>query len=309
MSSCPARQDRFLDQHGPWRAEAVGASPSDAEATTDRVAAFAETHFVGPRRVLSLDLPRLSDPDRNLSSRDDGLQHIWNDIRRTLEIFPMPRHGNRRSVAAGLVREGIERQALVLFERHGIDEIVDRRLEADLDLVPAGPGVDDPDVLSFDTGWGGQRRPDGRDDARSSRIRVCLASLFGLVLLAMIVMSARLGSMLTFAGGTALAAMPLLHVRLNRRASSSGRPRPFGDERVKVGRGWIETASGRRRRRDEVITSVLRQSESDERIEVRIIGPNRVVRLRFESVTDHRFIEFWRRWSGFQTESTTSRIG
>ena len=305
MTTCPVRQDRFFDRHGPWRAGADVASPPGIDESVEPIA---ETRFDGPRRILSVDLPRLSDPDRDLPCRADGLGEVWSEIRRTLEIFPVPRHGNRRLVAAGLVREGIERQALMLFDRFGIDEIVDRRLQSDLDRIPAGPAADAPDAVTFDTGWGGQRRPDGKGVAGSERFWACAMGLLGLLLLAMIAMSARLGSMLTVAGGTALAAMPLLQVRLNRRTTPSGRPRPFGNERVKVGRGWIETASGRRRRRDQVVTSVLRQSEDDERIEVRIVGANRVVRFRFESVTDHRFVEFWRRWSGFQTESTSSEV-
>ena len=76
---------------------------------------------------------------------------------------------------------------------------------------------------------------------------------------------------------------------------------------IKVGRGWLETGSGRRRFASRAITMILRESCDSEAIEVRIVSDARVVRLRFESVDDPRFRAFWIRWGARRIESASRR--
>lgn len=269
--------------------------------------------------VLSLDVERLADPRIDLEETDRR-DPVWSAIRRTLEIFPSPRHGNRRSVLAGLVRQEIERHGLELLEGSGVVRVVDRRIEDDLVTIPAGSG-DADDVFEFETGWSAPRRHDGHAARGDSASRLGVILMVGSVaILAMLFLTrfesilillalARLEPVLASTGIVAAGALPLV-----RRPCSSGsresRPTPaFGSERVRVGRGWIETGSGRRRRSEQVLTTVMRESETNDRIEVRIIGPNRVIRMRFESVNDRRFVEFWRRWAGYRTDSSSRLAG
>ena len=278
----------------------------DSCAWTDQ--SFTRSRFEGPRRILSLDMETLADLQRPMP-KHDASDPIWSSIRQAIEIFPVPRHGNREAVAAGIARQQIECHAMTLFETEGVDEIIDRRLEADLGSIPAGPAAGDDEVISMETGWGPRRRPDGRE-ARSRRpVTMLISAVTGLVLIGALLLLAKLESALALAGGATLAVLPLIQTRIQRTESHPPKPLPFGSETIKVGRGWIETASGRRRRRDDVVTTVFQESETDRRLEVRIIGPTRVVRLRFESIQDVRFVEFWRRWSGFQTDAISRRAG
>ena len=93
------------------------------------------------------------------------------------------------------------------------------------------------------------------------------------------------------------AALPLIGRRGRQVDSGNPGPDPHGSEAIRVGPGWIETGSGRRRHRDGVVTTVLRERDDSDRIEVRIIGAERIVRLRFESVNDQAFRSFWARWA------------
>lgn len=70
------------------------------------------------------------------------------------------------------------------------------------------------------------------------------------------------------------------------------------NERIEVGLGVIRTESGRTRRRQETVTMVFHEPNSSDRIEVRIVGLDRVVRMRFDSRRDPRFQVFWPRWLG-----------
>ena len=70
------------------------------------------------------------------------------------------------------------------------------------------------------------------------------------------------------------------------------------NEKIEVGLGVIRTESGRTRRRQETLTMVFHEPNSSDRIEVRIVGEDRVVRIRFDSRRDPRFQAFWPRWLG-----------
>ena len=279
----------------------------------------AMTGFEGGCAVLSLDVERLADPRIDLEETDRR-DPVWSAIRRTLEIFPSPRHGNRRSILAGLVRQEIERHGLELLEGSGVVRVVDRRIEDQLVMIPAGSGHVD-DVFEFDTGWSAPRRHDGHVARTSPVSRLGWILMLGSVAILTLLVLTRFESILILlalarmepilASTGILAAGTLPFVRRSRSSGSrESRPTPaFGSERVRVGRGWIETGSGRRRRSEQVLTTVMRESEADDRIEVRIISANRVIRMRFESATDHRFVEFWRRWAGYRTDASSSLAG
>lgn len=301
MTICPVQQADLQ-----VRLSAFDHAGSDSCA--DEVSFLVRSRFDGPRRILSLDLQALTDLSRPIS-QDAVLHSIWYSIRQTIEIFPIPRHGHRQAVAAGIVRQEIESHAIAMLDADGVDEIVDRRLESALAAIPAGPASGEQEVVSMETGWGPRRRPDGRMARSQWPWAMLISGATGLVIFGVLLLLAKLESALVLASGITLASIPMIQTRLQRSEQLPRRADPFGSETIKVGRGWLETASGRRRRRDEVVTMVFRESENNQRIEVRIIGPTRVVRLRFESLQDLRFVEFWRRWSGFQTDAISRRAG
>ena len=257
-------------------------------------------------QVLSLDLERLADPHRELSGAD-RIDPIWTAIRRTLRIFPSPRHGNRRAVLSGIARQEIERHGLELLEKEGVVRIVDRRLERILSRIPADSVLTD-EVVEFETGWSAPRRHDGHASSARSMLRLGRAALLGIAFIIVALALTRIESMLTTAGLTFAAMLPFIRPK-RRPGRNISRPTPvFGSERVRVGRGWIETGSGRRRRSEEVLTTVMRESDSCDRVEVRIIGSSRVIRMRFDSVDDPRFVSFWERWAAYRSEAGSRRI-
>ena len=294
MTSC-------LVPHPNWRAAGVADTGSDVSPN-----GVAITRFECGCRVLSLDVEQLADPRRTLADRDLD-DPIWASIRRTLEIFPSPRHGNRRAVLAGIVRQEVERHGLALMETAGISRVVDRRLVDGLSMIPRESGPAE-DVFELDTGWSSPRNHHGQAPASDSIRRLRRAAILGTGLVAGFLVLIKLETILVTAGLAAATAIPF--ARLPRRpARNKSRPTPaFGSERVRVGRGWIETGSGRRRRREQVLTTVMKESDSSDRIEVRIIGDTRVIRMRFESLEEPRFIEFWRRWVGYRSEADSRRV-
>ncbi|MDG2021335.1 MAG: hypothetical protein P8J59_05250 [Phycisphaerales bacterium] len=70
------------------------------------------------------------------------------------------------------------------------------------------------------------------------------------------------------------------------------------NEQIEVGLGKIRTESGRERLRQNTVTMAFHEPNSSDRIEVRIVGLDRVIRLRFDSRRDPRFQMFWPRWLG-----------
>lgn len=267
----------------------------------------ATSRLDGGCSVLSIDLERLADPRLDLRSVDRQ-DPVWSAIRRTLEIFPSPRHGNRRSVLSGIARQEIERHGLELLEGSGVARVVDRRIEEELGSIPAGSGHVD-DVFEFETGWSSPRRHDGHASRNDTIRRAGGLLLLGSVIVAATMVMTRFESILASAGIVAAGVIPFMRRSRSIHDRESRATPAFGSERVRVGRGWIETGSGRRRRSEQVLTTVLRESEVDDRIEVRIIGATRVIRMRFESATDRRFVEFWRRWAGYRADSSSRLAG
>ena len=121
MTTCPAQH---LNREVPLGV--TDHTGVDSCAWTDE--SLTRSRFEGPRRILSLDMETLADLQRPMPKHDVS-DPIWSSIRQAIEIFPVPRHGNREAVAAGIARQQIECHAMALFETEGVDEIVDRRLE------------------------------------------------------------------------------------------------------------------------------------------------------------------------------------
>ena len=114
--------------------------------------------------------------------------------------------------------------------------------------------------------------------------RLGRAAVLGATIMAGLLALTKIESVLASAGLALATALPFVRIA-RRSARNESRPTPaFGSERVRVGRGWIETNSGRRRRSEQVLTTVMKESETCDRIEVRIIGATRVIRMRFESL-------------------------
>ena len=114
-------------------------------------------------------------------------------------------------------------------------------------------------------------------------------------------------ALVVHAGLATSALLPLGRAKVIDRSRRSRNRSLFGSEWIKVGRGWLETGSGRRRFASRAITMILRESCDSEAIEVRIVSDARVVRLRFESVDDPRFRAFWIRWGARRIESASRR--
>lgn len=246
-----------------------------------------------PLRRLVVDLQTLTDTSTSLDARDP-LTATWREVRRRILVVPGPRD-RHQAVAAGIVRNAIEDHALDLRRDHAVREIVDAAVASDLDRVSATTGSED-DVQEPVTMVTSIRSVTRILTPTAGRGMVA-ASVGGGVL-------ALLGGVLVrpeasvSAAGVLVAAMPLAWRRRER-----GPRRPMFDragrdrERIEVGPGWIRTDSGRRRCRDEVVTTVLRSRVDSPWIEVRLVGLDRVVRLRFNSVDDPAFRAFWIRWA------------
>ena len=260
---------------------------------------------------LLVNLQRLEDVHHPLDRTEPGFE-AFSAIRRRISVVPGARDQARRMVA-GIVRRGLEEQALGLriegmarVPEHPLHEVVDHRIASSLDAIARDESVDAPVVI--ESHWGPTR---GSGGSRPSgwRRRLVAASIGGGVLA--VVIGWLLKTEYAVVAGLALTAtMPLLGGRVGARAGTSlaGRlqthavpenpgPDPHGSEAVRVGAGWIETGSGRRRHRTEVVTTVAHERDDSDRIEVRIVSPARVVRLRFESLNDENFRAFWARWA------------
>ena len=276
----------------------------------DRALASAGSFWCA-RRVengrLLINLQRLESANHRLDPMEPAFDALM-AIRRRISVVPCAR-GHVRSMVAGIVRRGIEEQVLGLrtegLARHPEDplrEVVDHRLATSIDAIARDEAVDDSIVI--ESHWG-PTRGSGGSRPTNWRRRLVAASIGGGV--AALIGGWLLKSEYVAAFGLAIsAAMPLVGRRsITRSGLRSGHqstgdnpgPDPHGSEAIRVGRGWIETGSGRRRHRDAVVTTVLRERDDSDRIEVRIIGADRIVRLRFESVNDQDFRSFWARWA------------
>ena len=235
-----------------------------------RVDSWADIQTIGGERRMRVDIDQILDP-RASSDRNSPLFETWTSLRRTVGLNLGP-GGSGRSFDAGMLRNEVEQHALELRSRFGITEIVDLRYVDALGETTRGSRIDS-NPIRISCRWGG--KPDPRIAPRWHR---------------------RLLSR-------------IIDYRSNRASSNAGLPpvlhNVFGNrtsieagngESVRVGPGWIETASGRRRHRDEFLTSILGHVHPDPRLEVRLISIERTIRLRFDSVSDERFQRFWARW-------------
>ena len=75
-----------------------------------------------------------------------------------------------------------------------------------------------------------------------------------------------------------------------------GQPPPVVPDHVKIAPGILKKSGGGIRIGSECVTSVFHEAGSTDRIDVRIIGERRTVKLRFDSRNDPRFLAFWPRW-------------
>lgn len=247
---------------------------------------------VGDGRLL-LDLDRLVDRTSPLDPAEPW-SNAWSAIRRRIAVLPCARE-RATATAAGIVRRGIEEHALEIRDHGGIREIVDRRLAASLDALTAEGSSLEPAIV--ESHWG-QTRSSGGGRTWTWRRRLVAASVGGGIAAVVGGLVLKTESTMSTAGLAAAASLPLLGRRLGTHpVPANPGPDPHGSEAIRVGAGWVETGSGRRRRREDVVTTVLREGDDSDRIEVRLVGVDRVVRLRFESVDDPAFRAFWSRWA------------
>lgn len=275
-------------------ADAVGSSRSSASSRR-RIVASALGRLLDCGRF-ELDFPSLT--NGTVPIRDDAPgRDAWASIRHKVAVLPGARR-HASATTAGIIRRSIEEHAIELRERLGLREIVDRRLAFDLDDIVDRERCPDDKTVVIRSRWGrtrasgGRRRFGWRRSLVAASIGGLLAAVLGDALL-------RGESPASLAGLFGLASSwGFLGGRFDTATvPSNPGPDPHGSEVVKVGRGWIETGSGRRRHRQDMVTTVAFESDASERIEVRIVGVERVVRLRFDSLADPDFRAFWSRWA------------
>ncbi len=247
--------------------------------------------------TLIMDLGRFLDGRVPLDPNDPCID-TWSSLRRSISVLPGARD-HHATIAAGIVRRGLEDHAMAIRERLGIGLIVDSRLvhalnaAAERDQQPED--ADGP--IRIETNWG-PTRSSGGGHASTWRRRIIAASIGGGVAAVAGGLLIKTESAVATAGFIAAASVPLLGRRLAFDATPTNPgPDPHGSELVLVGDGWLETGSGRRRCRRSTVTTVMRQSDDSAQIEVRIVGADRVIRLRFASVEDPTFVAFWSRWA------------
>lgn len=282
--------------------DAPRASVADeAETAPPSVAEF--VHVLGGA-TLCVDVAGLADSSRPLRS-NDGLESIWSEIRRTIDVFPSPRHGRRAEFRTGIARRKLEEHANELRQEAEVDLVLDRTLVGRVAGISTAEGAQHP--TSLRTGWSAPRRSDGRASTDWPTTRSTCLGVVGILILVAAFVALLFDALVVHAGLATSALLPLGRARVIDRSRRSRNRSLFGSEWIKVGRGWLETGSGRRRFASRAITMILRESCDSESIEVRIVSDARVVRLRFESVDDPRFRAFWIRWGARRIESASRR--
>lgn len=217
-----------------------------------------------PRRLV-LDMDRLCDPDEPIEI-DDPLREIWQDVRWRGRCLP----GGRlrpRVLWWAVARQLLEERAVACRRTLGVHEVIDAELVAAIDraaeIVDSEPStVADPIRM--------RTRPARVLGRWSGRWRGLARHVV------------ELGS---WTPGS-----------LHSEPVTTGAD-PRSDEEVLVGPGWVETESGRRRTRSEVVTLVFREPDGADRLDVRLVAVERVVRWRFAGVEDPAFQAFWSRWT------------
>ena len=75
-----------------------------------------------------------------------------------------------------------------------------------------------------------------------------------------------------------------------------GQTSPVVPDHVDIAPGILKKSGGGIRIGSECVTSIFHEAGTTDRIDVRIIGERRTVKLRFDSRRDPRFLAFWPRW-------------
>ena len=241
--------------------------PSEREAS----AWAAVERTTGGRRA-RIDLDAVLDPTFE-GDPSAPLADVLTALRRAIATNPGPRPSDR-IFQSGLVRQELEHHALPLRDAVGITEMIDDRLVAALSAIETKAASPSSKAVRIACRWGG--RADPRLSPRWHR---------------------RLLGRVTGTSDPSRRGSRSLPPVLERMfGGASARGRTWRDDTVLVGDGWIETASGRRRIREDFVTMVLGHVDSDPRVELRLVAIDRSIRLRFESVADPRLRRFWSRW-------------
>ncbi len=235
---------------------------------------WAELDGVAGSNRLLLDLESFLDPSVAIDDTDP-LFETWYEMRRVVMTHPAPRRVDR-AFRSGLLRNTIEQHTLDLGRKLGVDAIVDRRYAPELRSILDGDSAScTPVRLSCRWGGGGVGM---RASARGWHRRLL----------------SRFTEPRSSGRNSTTVFPPILNRAFTRKISSTS---TLDDESIRIGSGWVETASGRRRTRGELVTTVLGHSDRDRRIEVRLVSIDRTIRLRFDSIMEDRFTSFWTRWN------------
>ncbi len=210
---------------------------------------------------LSIDMDRLCVAES--SSADDGL---LGDLITTMTWRSAMLPGGRvprTSVRWAIARQLFEERAFELRNRHGVCEIVDAGLQSGIDRIVAGDARSAaPTIIMTNPARLLERRP-GR--IRRLAHRVSEAKPWG---------------------------------RAHRiDVEHPVAPGVRGTEYVDLGDGWLETDSGNRRHRRDTVTLLFREPGTTGRLDVRVVGVERILRLRFTGIEHPAFVRFWSRWS------------
>ena len=241
--------------------------PEDETVTTDEgcrsVAGHQSEHpvgvVVGTRLLIDMDrwCARGFTPDA-----DELLGEMCLGFRLRAAVLPGGRD-EKSSVRWAIARQVIEEQAFALRSRFGVREIVDASLVRSLDrLCDVTEHPNEPSIIMTNPARLLRRRP--------GHLRRLVRGFFD----------------------------ERSHASGSRGPGQPATPMdPDANEVYDFGDGWVAPGSGRRRRRNEVVTLVFREPGDTGRVDIRIVCTERVMRLRFQGIDDRAFEAFWGRWS------------
>ncbi|MCP4068577.1 MAG: hypothetical protein GY741_09875 [Phycisphaeraceae bacterium] len=76
----------------------------------------------------------------------------------------------------------------------------------------------------------------------------------------------------------------------------TGQPARMASDQIEFASGVLWTPTGGTRVNSECVTSIFHEAGSADRIDLRIISERRTIKLRFDSRSDPRFLDFWSAW-------------
>ncbi len=193
---------------------------------------------------------------------DELLHETCRSLRLRASVLPGGR-AERSTVRWAIARQLLEEQAFALRQRFGIREIIDAGLVGALDHLAASRDASgEPSIIMTNPARLLRRRP-GQWHRLASRLssgRPWPSEAAGVV---------------------------------DHTLSADSRRREILD----IGDGWVESTSGRRRQRDDLVTLVCREPGGTGRVDVRLVGVERIMSLRFRGLDDEAFETFWARWT------------